>query len=79
MAEIFKFKTQDQSNMEEFVKSIQDAVDAVDAGYINNALLVAKNKDNEVIIGECNMNPALEMELIGHLQIHVINKINMTE
>lgn len=76
MAKIFKFKTQDQSNMEEFVKSIQDAVDA---GYINNALLVAKNKDNEVIIGECNMNPALEMELIGHLQVHVINKINRTE
>lgn len=76
MAEIFKFKTQNQSNMEEFVKSIQEAVDA---GYINNALLVAKNKDNEVIIGECNMNPALEMELIGHLQVHVINKINMTE
>ena len=76
MAEIFKFKTQDQSNMEELVKSIQDAVDAV---YINNALLVSKNKDNEVIIGECNMNPALEMELIGHLQVHVINKINLTE
>lgn len=76
MAEIFKFKTQDQSNMEEFVKSIQSAVDA---GYVNNALLVAKNKDNEVIIGECNMNPALEMELIGHLQVHVINKINLTE
>lgn len=76
MAEIFKFKTQDQSNMEEFVKSIQCAVDE---GYINNALLIAKNKDNEVIIGECNMNPALEMELIGHLQVHVINKINLTE
>ena len=72
MSNVIPFKTKKDAKMEEFMDNITKQIKEMG---IDNIMIASKTKEGEVMLGACNMDIGTRMELIGHLQVEVMNKI----
>lgn len=73
MSNIIKLKTK-TDNLKEF---IEDFINKADEMKLDNVLIATKvrNGDNYVMTGYCNLDMAEKQELLGHIQIDIINEM----